>query len=122
MFLQVAGCPLFNSRSMCSKAIPIGTPAGVREMPPEVGILRIIGGLALALFRIPIDHRRTAEFSNPLGVTHNLLHTTIVYGPHDTNRQPAKLLCKHAQAVLWDRQYNVTRVVRHRCTTQHFLN
>jgi hypothetical protein len=73
-------------------------------MPPEVDILRIIGGLALALFRIPIDYRRTAEYnSNPFGVTHNSLHTTIVFGPHDANRQPAILLCRHTQAVLWDR-------------------
>ncbi len=86
---------------MCCKVIPIGTLAGVREMPPEVDILRIIGGLALALFRKPVDHRRMAEYnSNSSGVTHNSLHTTIVYDPHDTNRQPAILLCRHAQAVL----------------------
>lgn len=66
---------------MCFKATPIGTPVEVREMPPEVDILRIIEGGrgVLALFRKPIDHRRTAEYnSNSLGVTHNSLHTTIV--------------------------------------------
>jgi len=117
MCLLAAGCPLFNSRSMCSKVIPIGTPAGVRKMPPEVDILPITGGLALALFRIPIDHRQAAEYnSNSLGVTHNLLHASIVCRPHDTNRQPAIRLCRHTQAVLWDRSFNVRnlKIVRHR--------
>jgi hypothetical protein len=68
----------------------------------------------LALFRIPIDLRRTAESnSNSLGVTHNSLHTTIVCGPHDANRQPAILLCRHAQAVGSVVQC-YERVVRHR--------
>jgi hypothetical protein len=48
-------------------------------MPPEVGILRIIWGLALALFRIPIDRRRTAEYnSNSLVVTHNSLRVQTI--------------------------------------------
>ncbi|KAI0264564.1 hypothetical protein BGY98DRAFT_1103404 [Russula aff. rugulosa BPL654] len=79
--------PIVQLTDLCFQAIPIGTPAAVREMPPEVDMLRIIGGLALALFRIPIDHRRTAEYnSNSLGTT------------GDTSVQTIKLY-------LWDRWF-----------------
>ena len=65
MYLLAAGCPSFNSRSLCFKAVLFDTTAGVREMEPVVNILRIIRGLALALFWIPINHsRRTVEYNS----------------------------------------------------------